>query len=621
MSTLMVDAMTAAMANAATPKKEERTDEGRSMMEKQFSRVDKFAGTEKLWQDWSFDMKTAVNGVTDTLGKLMRSAEESKVEKTADQWEREDPITFRNVGKRSKELYGILVLLTTDEAKLLVKGVTSGCGLAAWWHLVQRYGRKSMAKTMRQYKDIINPVKAKNMSEVITVITNWEMKLKEISLNEEIESVSSMIKLAALTEMVPEEIQQFIYQTVDEADMTYEKMRDKVLAWTSNRAAAVQDVLEHIGHVQEDHPEGYDEEGYEIHSMTMQCYSCGGKGHPARLCPSKGQGKGGGGFGGGFGKGGKGDKGGKGGGKGGGGKGAWIPGEGGGGKGYQGDCWQCGKKGHKAAGCRSALAAASKTDIVQEEDEMEVQEHVTPVGGVWRMAYNVEVVHKNSFDGMEVTDSEDLDEMVCKSCEWEMVGGRWKKEKKKRGKNLQGPCSRAAFSQAAAAQQKGIKEVLIANVSLPKDTCAMNFHVTDAIRILASVNKLVVAGNEVVFKAEGSYIKHCETGTKAMLLEENGLYMLDVMVVNGEVVTPAKIIVDSGAAENVMPNQMFRNVEMRDKKKGVRFMAANGKEMSNYGQKDLTFVPKEFWKAAGGGAAFSKAAAAQQTAAGFTRQS
>ena len=149
-SKLLAEAMTAAIGQQPQPKKDERPDEGKPMMEKQFSRVDKFAGVEKHWKEWSFDMRTAVNGATDVLGKLMGTAEASKEEKTADQWERDDPSTYKNVGKRSKELYGILVLLTTDEAKLLVKGVTSGCGLAAWWHLVQLYVRKSMAKTMRQ---------------------------------------------------------------------------------------------------------------------------------------------------------------------------------------------------------------------------------------------------------------------------------------------------------------------------------------------------------------------------------------------------------------------------------------------------------------------------------------
>ena len=83
------------------------------------------------------------------------------------------------------------------------------------------------------------------------------------------------------------------------------------------------------------------------------------------------------------------------------------------------------------------------------------------------------------------------------------------------------------------------------------------------------------------------------------MLSESGIYVLEVMMINGEVVTPAKIIVDSGAAENGMPNHMFRGVEMKDKKRGVRFMAANGKEMNNYGQKDLMFIPTEFWEASG----------------------
>ena len=68
---------------------------------------------------------------------------------------------------------------------------------------------------------------------------------------------------------------------------------------------------------------------------------------------------------------------------------------------------------------------------------------------------------------------------------------------------------------------------------------------------------------------------------------------------NGESVTPARIIIDSGAAENVMPNNMFRNVPLTEKKKGVRFMAANGKEMANHGQKDIHFIPTEWWSASG----------------------
>ena len=85
---------------------------------------------------------------------------------------------------RSKELYGILVLLTNDEAKRIVKGVPGDDGLAAWQSLARTYGRASVAKTMRMMKTIINPKKAKDVSEVVKLITDWETKVKELEKQE-----------------------------------------------------------------------------------------------------------------------------------------------------------------------------------------------------------------------------------------------------------------------------------------------------------------------------------------------------------------------------------------------------------------------------------------------------
>ena len=55
-----------------------------------------------------------------------------------------------------------------------------------------------------------------------------------------------------------------------------------------------------------------------------------------------------------------------------------------------------------------------------------------------------------------------------------------------------------------------------------------------------------------------------------------------------------EIIVDSGASECVMPKDMLPHLEKRAAKAGVRFAAANGAELGNYGRKMVTFLPKGF---------------------------
>ena len=131
-------------------------------------------------------------------------------------------------------------------------------------------------------------------------------------------------------------------------------------------------------------------EDYECQPCEMEVnmmgsrFTCGVQGHNAKLCPlgtGKGQthaGKGKGGFGG------------TGGGSGEGFGGKCCGGKGGGwggtpmGKrtfGYQGNCFTCGKKNHKAAECRSA--PANGTNLV--EQLQQIQEVEIEVGSVWQV--------------------------------------------------------------------------------------------------------------------------------------------------------------------------------------------------------------------------------------------
>ena len=54
---------------------------------------------------------------------------------------------------------------------------------------------------------------------------------------------------------------------------------------------------------------------------------------------------------------------------------------------------------------------------------------------------------------------------------------------------------------------------------------------------------------------------------------------------------PGRTIADSGAAENVMPREDLPGLPVLEKQPGVRFVAANGGEIGNYGRKDVLFKP------------------------------
>jgi hypothetical protein len=78
------------------------------------------------------------------------------------------------------------------------------------------------------------------------------------------------------------------------------------------------------------------------------------------------------------------------------------------------------------------------------------------------------------------------------------------------------------------------------------------------------------------------------------LKKKNGVYVLEVwFIVDGQKVN-GEIIVDSGAAESVMPKGMLPNLETMAAKAGVRFAAANVAELGNYGRKMVSFLPKGF---------------------------
>ena len=148
---------------------------------------------------------------------------------------------------------------------------------------------------------------------------------------------------------------------------------------------------------------------------------------------------------------------------------------------------------------------------------------------------------------------------------------------------------------------KPTREVMIAPVQVAMASlCQIKCHVTDATQYLASVAKMTNQGNRVIFDSDRSFIQSKKTGMEMDLIFEHGVYKLDVVFMNGETAERGRIVIDSGAADNVMPNDKLSEVQLMPKEQGVNFTSANGKPMANHGQKDVQFVPFDFWESVTG---------------------
>ena len=126
----------------------------------------------------------------------------------------------------------------------MIREVSGGDGIAAWQALAKSYARTTLARVLRRYREVMNPVPAKELSEVVGVFARWEAKWKEL---ERIEGVRlpDMVKMAALTELCPPDLRDLIFQTVD-SGLTFDTMKEKVISWASNKVASRKEMPVHI---------------------------------------------------------------------------------------------------------------------------------------------------------------------------------------------------------------------------------------------------------------------------------------------------------------------------------------------------------------------------------------
>ena len=509
---------------AGVPVPPERGGDRRTIPLKDFARMTKFARGEENWKEWNFDFYVILGSVCPDLVTNLKVLEAITEETGMQKVRLMDPERADRMGleRLARELYEVLVLTTEGEAKKMIRNISDQDGILAWHRLYRHYNRRTLARVLRIHREAMHPKSSRSIENLISDIVEWEDKWAR--MEKEYPTVPVLWKMAALMELCPNDVQDMVYQTIDDVHEDYEKLKQKILSWVSNKTNRDGPVPMEIGEV------GHEETNVDAISSQSQCYNCGGWGHASRECPSqrdvKGKGKGKS----------KGQAKGKGKGqsnysqnyqtndyKS---KGGYQDYSTGTGQGYQGKCHKCGKVGHKAAECRSSGWNVNAVEEEVDKEEKPGWEEPTEVdvGTVWSIGH-VDVLATSSEKEKEDKFSITLDSGAGASC-WP-VSLMPEVEMKPKQPGIRFRAANGEELKYFGRKRIGFRPV---GERLGKSECSMEFHVTNTTKPLASALAVVNAGNRVVLTKEpgGSFIENIATKKRIKLKEVGGTFVFDV---------------------------------------------------------------------------------------------
>ena len=183
-------------AAATTPSGRKRT-----LHPKCFSRLDKFAGGEEKWREWSYDFRMATATQNATVFEILNWIEENG-EHTFGEIMQMDPEGIQNgrfngMETIDKEIFQHLVLNTEEEAKMVVKAVESADRFVAYSRLHAKYSRRTSARIMRIHKECTYPSQVKDVKLLTSAIFQWEDKWNAMLKEMKDPSVPDLWKMAA----------------------------------------------------------------------------------------------------------------------------------------------------------------------------------------------------------------------------------------------------------------------------------------------------------------------------------------------------------------------------------------------------------------------------------------
>ena len=145
-----------------------------------FEKMEKFEGGPRTenWKEWYYQFVVAAGAVDEKYSQFLEWVEKvDDVDSTDDLELVLSKDDSKLMHKTMKEIFNLLVQLTSGEANLLVRKVQDKNGYVAWKFLFDRYNAKTPASLTASWREVIRPKKIKDMREAIRAIDAWESKI------------------------------------------------------------------------------------------------------------------------------------------------------------------------------------------------------------------------------------------------------------------------------------------------------------------------------------------------------------------------------------------------------------------------------------------------------------
>ena len=192
--------------------------------EKYFRRVNTYKGSEEGWKSWCFQFKVAVRAASPEAVKTMEWYESHVPD---EEFMEEEVMEQDKIDKLDAELYETLCSMLEGEPLTIAQGTEGGSGLHTWRKLYLRYNPKTPARALMAMMQVMAPTKIKDIRLVSKAIEEWEVKLLNLEKEYE-EKPSKKMRIALMMSMIPNEIQDVVFQHVEALKEDFKAVKDNI---------------------------------------------------------------------------------------------------------------------------------------------------------------------------------------------------------------------------------------------------------------------------------------------------------------------------------------------------------------------------------------------------------